>query len=125
MITDDFADTGAPLQELGFSGLSVLGHNLVAGLLGFLMAFVTSTNYNRWLQARASLCNITILCVDIASRADVFLTHKDEDGIRARREMARYLRLLYTTLILTVTDGSLWGGNSVRSQRTSWGPRCT
>ena len=81
------------------------------GLLGFLMAFITSTNYNRWLQARAGLCDITILCVDIASRADVFLTTKDEDGIRARKEMARYLRLLYTSIILTLTDSSLWGGN--------------
>lgn len=82
-----------------------------AGLLGFLMAFITSTNYNRWLQARAGLCSITITCIDIASRADVFLTTKDEDGIRARRDMARYLRLLYTSIILTLTDSSLWGAN--------------
>jgi len=82
------------------------------------MAFITSTNYNRWLQARAGLCSITIMCVDIASRADVFISTKDEDGVRARRDMARYLRLLYTSIILTLTDASLWGANPADANTT-------
>lgn len=86
------------LHNSGFSGVDATAHSVLGVLVSLLVVFRTQQAYARYWEGRGHLGSLMACVVDTASVASVELGNSTE-GLAARAELARLLRLYFSETV--------------------------
>eukprot|EP00736_Rhodelphis_marinus_P011259 Rmarinus@m.7867 len=80
------------------------GHKLLSAPLAFLLVFRSTISFGRYWEGRGHLGKIAKAIRDLGRQSCYYINAKDEGGARATKELLRYSKLFYNTLVMHLRE---------------------